>query len=159
MDGTPMTTETTFRTTPVTRSQRTTKSIARYIPTAGRVLLGLIFVVFGLNGFLNFLPRPTTVPEGAMAFAGALMKTGYFFPLLKGIEVIAGALLLSNRFVPLALAVIAPVVVNIFAFHAFLAPPGVGLAVVIVALEVYLAWSYRSTYRPMLAMRVTPGVD
>jgi hypothetical protein len=154
-----MTTETTFRTTPATRPQRTTKSIARHIPTAGRVLLGLIFVVFGLNGFLNFLPRPTTLPEGAVAFAGALMKTGYLFPLLKGTEVIVGALLLSNRFVPLALAVIAPVVINIFAFHAFLAPSGVGLAVLIVALEVYLAWSYRSAYRRMLAMRVTPGID
>lgn len=116
--------------------------------------MGLMFFVFGLNGFLNFLPQPSTpMPEGADAFGGALMKTGYMFPLIKGTEVLVGALLLSNRFVPLALALIAPVVVNIFAFHAVLAPSGVAVTVVVLALEVYLAWSYRSFYRPMLAMR------
>jgi uncharacterized membrane protein YphA (DoxX/SURF4 family) len=135
----------------------TTKRISRYLPTVGRVLLGLIFFVFGLNGFLNFLPQPSSVPEGALAFGGALFKTGYMFPLLKGTEVIVGALLLSNRFVPLALALVAPIVVNIFAFHAFLAPAGLGLAAVIVALEVSLAWAYRDVFRPMLAARVTAG--
>ena len=68
---------------------------------------------------------------------------------------IVGALLLSNRFVPLALALIAPVVVNIALVHAFLAPAGIGTGVVVLALEVYLAWSYRKAYRPMLAMRAT----
>ena len=110
------------------------------------------------SGFLSFLPQPSTpMPEGAVAFAGALMKTGYLFPLIMGTQVIVGALLLSNRFVPLALTLIAPIVVNIFAFHAFLAPSGVGLAAVVLALEVYLAWAYRKAYRPMLAMRTTPA--
>jgi uncharacterized membrane protein YphA (DoxX/SURF4 family) len=133
------------------------KGISRHLPTVGRVLLGLIFFVFGLNGFLNFLPQPSNEPEGALAFAGALFKTGYMFPLLKGTEVIVGALLLSNRFVPLALTVVAPIIVNIFAFHAFLAPAGLGLAVVIVGLEVSLAWTYREAFRPMLTSRVAPG--
>ncbi|QRO01409.1 DoxX family protein [Archangium violaceum] len=137
---------------------KTPKSIARHLPTAGRLLMGLMFFVFGLNGFLNFLPQPTTpIPEGALAFAGALGKTGYMFPLIKGTEVLAGVLLLSNRFVPLALALLAPVIVNIVAYHAFLAPEGTGMTVFILALEVYLAWSYRGVYRPMLAMRATPG--
>lgn len=136
----------------------TTQSLARYLPTAGRVLLGLIFFVTGLNGFLNFLPQPSTpLPAGAVAFAAALQQTGYLFPLLMGTQVIVGALLLSNRFVPLALALIAPIVVNILAFHVFLAPSGIGLAVVVAALEVYLTWAYRQAYRPMLAMRVTPS--
>ena len=82
-------------------SDRTiTNSIGHHLPTAGRILLGLTFFVFGLNGFLNFLPQQSNIPEGALAFAGALLKTGYMFPLLKSTEVIAGALLLSNRFVP-----------------------------------------------------------
>ena len=85
------------------------------------------------------------------------MKTGYLFQLVKVTEVIVGALLLLNRFVPLALALLAPVIVNIVAIHAFLAPSGVGMAVVILALELYLAWSYRSAFRPMLAARVGPG--
>jgi uncharacterized membrane protein YphA (DoxX/SURF4 family) len=136
----------------------TSKSLARHLPTAARLLMGLIFFVFGLNGFLNFLPQPATaMPEGAVAFGEALMKAGYMFPLIKGTEVIVGVLLLANRFVPLALALIAPVVVNIIAFHAILAPSGIAPAIVVLVLEVYLAWSYRAVYRPMLAMRATPG--
>lgn len=122
------------------------------IPTLARVLLGLVFFVFGLNGFLQFLPQPP-VPAPAGAFMGALAATGYFFPLLKGVEVVAGALLLANRFVPLALAVLAPVVVHIVAFHTFLAPGGLPIALLVLALELYLAWVYRRAFRPMLASR------
>lgn len=136
------------------------KWVTRYLPTATRVLMGLIFFVFGLNGFLNFLPQTSrAMPPAAVAFGGALMSTGYMLPLLKSIEVLVGISFLSNRFVPLALAVIAPVVVNIFAFHAFLAPSGLVLAGVLVALELYLAWSYRKVYRPMLSTRVVLGTD
>src|SRR5437868_5904386 len=85
--------------------------ISRYLPVAARTLLGLVFFVFGLNGFLHFIPQNGTPPEGAAAFAGALFKTGYMFPLLKGVEVLAGLSLLGNRFVPLALALLAPIVV------------------------------------------------
>jgi hypothetical protein len=127
------------------------------LPAVGRVVLGLVFFVFGLNGFLNFLPQPSTIPEGAMAFGGALMHTGYMFPLIKGTEVLAGILLLTNAFVPLALAVLAPIVINIVAFHAFLAREGLVVALVVLALEIALAWAYRNSYRSMLARRATPG--
>jgi len=123
------------------------------LPGAARLSLGVVFAVFGLNGFLHFLPTPSGTPEAALAFAGALVKTGYMFPLIKGTEVLVAALLLSNLFVPLALALIAPVIVNIVAFHAALAPSGLGLALVLLALELYLAWTYRAAYRPMLAAR------
>ena len=116
--------------------------------------MGLIFFVFGLNGFLNFIPPPPTpMPE----FVGALVNTGYMLPLIKGTEVVGGALLLVNRFVPLAVALLAPVVVNILAFHVFLAPSGVAIPIVILFLEIYIAWSYRSAFRPMLAMQANPG--
>jgi uncharacterized membrane protein YphA (DoxX/SURF4 family) len=118
-----------------------------------RILMGLIFFVFGLNGFLHFIPQPKTMPDGAMAFFGALMNTHYMLPLIMGTQVLCGALLLANRFVPLALALIAPVVVNIVAFHAFLEPAGLPMAAVVLALELYLAWAYRSAFRPMLAAR------
>jgi uncharacterized membrane protein YphA (DoxX/SURF4 family) len=151
-----MTTETILSSDSAER--HTTSSIARYFPTAGRVLLGLVFFVFGLNGFLNFLPQPSTpMPEGAVAFVGALVQSGYMLQLIAGVQVVAGALLLSNRFVPLALVLLAPVVVNILAFHAFLAPSGVGFAVVVLAMEVYLAWVYRQAYRSTLAMRAAPA--
>jgi uncharacterized membrane protein YphA (DoxX/SURF4 family) len=125
-------------------------------PLVIRLLLGLMFFVFGLNGFLNFLPQPQGIPAGAAAFGGALAATGYMFPLIKGTEVLAGLLLLSNRFVPLALVLLAPIVVNIVAFHLVLAPAGSAVALVALALELFLAWSYRDSYRSVLAARAVP---
>ena len=126
------------------------------LPTIARLGLGLAFLVFGLNGFLQFLPQPPM--SGAPAdFLGALFVTGYMFPLIKGTEVLAGALLLSNRFVPLALALLAPILVNIVAFHALLAGGGLGLPLVLLALEVALAYFYRDAFAPMLRARVEPA--
>ena len=125
------------------------------LPSAARLLMGVAFFVFGLNGFLHFLPQPPMSGPPAN-FAGALFATGYMFPLIKGTEVAASLLLLSNRYVPLALALLAPVLVNIVAFHAFLAPAGLVLPLVLLALELYLARSYRDTFAPMLQARNAP---
>ncbi|MBI3192182.1 MAG: DoxX family membrane protein [Pedosphaera parvula] len=134
------------------------KSFTRHVPTIARLLMGLMFLVFGLNGFLNFIPQPKDpMPEGAAAFAGALMKTGYMFPLVMGTQLLVGTLLLLNRFVPLALALIAPIIVGIVTFHIFLAPASIGPGIVVLVLELYLAWAYRNAFRPMLAMKTTPG--
>ena len=137
---------------------RKTKSFVRVLPHIVRILMGLMFFIFGLNGFLNFIPQPKTpMPEGAVAFAGALMKTGYMMQLVAGTQLIVGVLLLLNRFVPLALALIAPIIVGIMTFHIFLAPSSIGPGVVVLAMELYLAWAYRKAFRPMLAARATPG--
>lgn len=136
----------------------TARSVTRYLPAAARIVLGLIFLVMGLNGFLNFVPQPATpFPAAGLAFLSALIASGYMIPLVSGTQVIVAVLLLSNRFVPLAVALIAPVIVNIFAFHAFLVPSGVVIALLVAALEVYLAWTYRSAYLPMLAARIDPS--
>jgi uncharacterized membrane protein YphA (DoxX/SURF4 family) len=130
----------------------TPRRVAGYLVTAARIATGLLFVVFGLNGFFNFLPPPSgPVPQGAMEFAGALMKTGYMFPLIKGTEVLVGLLLVTNVWVPLALILLAPVLVNIVAFHAFLCPDGSGLSLALVAVSIILAWSHRSAFRPLFA--------
>ncbi len=132
-------------------------SFTRHLPAIARVLLGLPLVIFGLNAFLNFIPQPTTpLPEGAMAFAGALMKTGYMMPLIGITQLVVGVMLVTNRFVPLALALFAPFVVNSLAFHIFLERSGLPMAIVFAAFEFYLAWVYRRAYAPMLAARVTP---
>ena len=132
------------------------RALARYVPAIVRSLMGLLFLVCGLNGFLNFLPQPSTpLPEGALTFVGALMKSGYMFPLIMGTQVVVGGLLLVNRFVPLALVLIAPFIVNSIAFHVYLEPSGRGMAGVVLALEVYLAWSYRSAYRGLLVARAS----
>ena len=125
--------------------------------TAVRLLLGAIFTIFGLNGFLHFIPQPP--PAGlAAVFVGGLGASGYFFPLLKGTEVLVGLALLGNRFVPLALTVLAPIVVNIVAFHAFLAPSGIALPLVIVALGLYLAYTERAVFAPLLQARSSEAV-
>jgi uncharacterized membrane protein YphA (DoxX/SURF4 family) len=128
---------------------------ARYLPAIARILMGVIFFIFGLNGFLHFLSQPP-MPEAPRAFFGALMKTGYMVPLIFVTQTLVGVLLLLNRFVPLALALIAPVIVNIVLFHIFLAPAGLPLAIIVLVLELYLAWSYRGAFLPMLAGRVQP---
>jgi uncharacterized membrane protein YphA (DoxX/SURF4 family) len=127
-------------------------AIRRVLPTAARLFLGLVFTVFGLNFFLHFLPMPAAPPRAA-AFAGALFASGYLFPLLKATEVVAGLLLLGGLFVPLALAVLAPIVINIVGFHLFLEPSGLPLPLVVLVVEIYLANTYRAAFAPMLHLR------
>ena len=115
-----------------------------------RILLGLIFFVFGLNGLLMFMPMPE-LTEQAGALMGALAATGYFFPVLKITEIVAGALLLAGLFVPLALILLAPIVVQIFLFHIALEPGGMIMAIVIVVLEAYLGFVvYKDSFAGIL---------
>jgi hypothetical protein len=114
--------------------------------------------VFGLNLFFNFIPQPQKpMPEEVTAFVGALMSSGYMMPLIGTTQLIVGVLLLLNRFVPLALALLAPFLVNSVAFHVFLERSGLPMACVFLALELYLAWAYRNAFRSMLAAKVTPA--
>ena len=134
------------------------KSFPRHIPTVVRFLLGLPLVIFGLNMFFNFIPQPSTpMPEGAAAFAGALYKSGYMMQLIGVTQLVVGVMLVTNRFVPLALALFAPFMVNSIAFHVFLEPSGLIMAGIFMAMELYLAWVYRAAYRSMLAARVIPS--
>lgn len=126
-------------------------NVSRYISIASRVGLGLVFTVFGLNGFLGFLPPPE-VPAEAGAFLGALAATGYMFPLIKGTEVVAGLLLLSNRYVPLALTLLAPITLNILLFHSLLAP-ALALPLLLIAAQLYLAWVNRASFQGLLRAR------
>jgi uncharacterized membrane protein YphA (DoxX/SURF4 family) len=130
------------------------RSVARYALATARVLVGLLFLMSGLDGFLHFIPQPTApVSEGAVALGIAFMKSGYLMQLIAGTEAVVGALLVANRFVPLALVILAPVVVNIFAFHLFLAPSGLVLASIIAAVEIALAWQHRAAFRSVVAAR------
>jgi hypothetical protein len=133
------------------------KSPLRFLPPIARVLMGLMFFVFGLNGFFHFIPQPKdAMPEGVTALMGGFMASHYMMPLIFGTQTLVGFLLLVNCFVPLALALIAPVIVNIIAFHLFLMPSTIAPGIVVLILEIYLAWSYRRVYAPMLACKVKP---
>ena len=129
-------------------------SVRARIPAIARTLLGLAFVVFGLNYFLHFLPQPA-LPADAMAFGGALIA-GHIFAIIKPIEIAAGLALLANRFVPLALTLLAPIEIGILAFHVVFEPSGLPLIAILIALTIYLAWSYRAAFAPMLHARVEP---
>lgn len=131
-------------------------TVLRKLPAIARIVLGLVFFVFGLNGFLQFLPMPP-LPDAAGAYLGALVGA-QVLPLVKAIEVVAGLMLLASRFVPLALTLLAPIVINIVLFHGVLAPEGMAMPLVILALELYLAWAYRDSFRGVLQARAQPRV-
>ncbi|MDX8030614.1 hypothetical protein SK803_10355 [Lentzea sp. BCCO 10_0856] len=142
--------------TTVTAAPATRKiAVGRYATIITRVLIGLLFTTTGLNGFLNFMPAPdpSTMAPAGVAFTAALYATGYMLQLASGVQLVAGVLLVAGRFVPLALAILAPMVVNIFLIHVFLEPSGLGIAIFVVVAEIGLAWAYRDKFRPMLQAR------
>ena len=117
-----------------------------------RLLLGLIFLVLGLNGFLNFLSMGP-MPSGlAGQFIGALVLSHYFW-VVAALQVAGGALLLVNRFVPLALVLLGPVIVNIILYHLFLNPSGAALAIVVVILWGIVFYGYRQNFSGIFVQR------
>ena len=122
------------------------------IPIVSRSLLGIIFFGFGLNGFVQVVPPPLARGAAAVFICG-LMASRYFFPLLFMTYLFTGAALLVGRFVPLALAVLAPIIVNIAVMHLFVPSSGtqILLATLVTVLETYLAWYYRAAFRPLLS--------
>lgn len=119
------------------------------LPTIARILLGLIFTLSGFVGLFNLIPPPPDLPERMVTFMSGLVASGYFLTLLKGTEALCGLLLLSGYFVPLALVVLAPIVLNIFLVHVFIAPEGLPLAVILGGLEIYLAF-FSKAYSPVI---------
>lgn len=117
-----------------------------------RILLGLLFLVFGLNGFLHFIPMPP--PTGlAGQYMGALYVSHYLTVIFL-VQVIGGVLLLVNRFVPLALILLGPVLVNILLFHSLMAPAGLPLALVATVLWLVVFSSVRPAFAGVFAQRV-----
>jgi hypothetical protein len=120
--------------------------------TASRLLLGALLVFSVANALLAFAPQPP-LPAAAQAFLGGLFSAPYFFALLKGTELLVAIALLTNRFVPLALTVLAPITINIVLFHLALAPAGAAIAVVLLALHLYTAWTRRASFAGVLATK------
>jgi len=117
-----------------------------------RLLLGLIFFVLGLNGFLSFLsmgPMPTGL---AGQFIGALFQSHYLW-VVAGLQVAAGLLLLVNRFVPLALVLLGPVIVNILLYHLLLNPAGIGMAILVTILWFIVFYGHRQYFSGIFVQR------
>jgi putative oxidoreductase len=114
----------------------------KYAIIITRVLLGLVFAVFGSNAFLHFIPMPPMQGQ-AGAFIGALISSGYIY-VIALLQVVGGLLLLIGaRFVPLGLTLLGPVIVNIMLYHIFLDPSGLAMACVTSILALFLLWVYR----------------
>ena len=129
------------------------KSFTRFFPHIARVLMGLAFLAFGIMGFI--VKAPDNLPPDMKLINDALIKAGYM-AVASGSMALVGLLLLINRFVPLALALIAPILVGILTFHIATSPGAIVPGAILSALELYLAWSYRKAFCPMLAAKVTP---
>ena len=117
----------------------------RIVTLIARILLGLMFIVFGLNGFLNFLnmgPMPTGL---AGQFIGALIQSHYFW-VVAALQVIGGVLLLAKRYVPLGLVLLGPVIVNILLYHIFLNPAGMGMAIAVTVLWLIVFYDEREHF-------------
>src|SRR6201989_2741783 len=122
--------------------------------TVARYLAGVIFLVFGLNGFLHFIPLPP--PSGvAGQFMGALFVSHYL-TLIFALQVVGAGLLLANRYVPLALAILAPVIVNILSFHALMAPSGLPLALFVTVLWSAIFVDVRPAFSGLFQSRLQP---
>ena len=117
-----------------------------------QILFGGMFLFMGLNYFFHFVsPPPATIK--AKAFLQAMSMSGYFMEFVKIVEVVCGALLIARTFVPLALIVLAPVVVNILLLHIFLNPQGIPMGVVITGMQVFLMWVHRDYFINLLAIK------
>lgn len=113
------------------------------------VIYGLFWLIFGLNGFVHFFPIPEPAGEAGELMT-ALTRSGYIIPLVYGSEIAGGILLLSLRFVPLGLLILAPVVFNILLYDLFLNPKGLFIGIILTAIHALLLWRVRPAFYPIL---------
>jgi len=125
---------------------KTASTIARY-------LLGIVFLVFGLNGFFHFIPQPP--PTGLALQFFIAVSTSHFMAAVFAVQLIGGVLLLANRYVPLALVMLSAVIFNIVVFHLTMAPSGLPVALVVAVLWVLTFAGVRNAFNGLFQQRVT----
>jgi putative oxidoreductase len=124
----------------------------KIVSIVARLLLGLMFTVFGLNGFLHFIPSPAFPPGFLLDFFTAMVGSG-FYVMVFGVQLICGLLLLTNQYVPLAIVALAAVLVNILTFHATMNPQGFPTAIIALILWFLTAWPIRAQFAPIFARK------
>jgi hypothetical protein len=120
----------------------------KYISMVARILLGLVFVIFGLNHIHNFIPM--TLPTGQAGDFLIILVQSHFILLVAVLQVLGGLLLLFNRYVPLGLTLLGPIVVCIFLFNSLMAPSGLGIAAVIVVLYIIVLRHHKAAFQSLL---------
>jgi putative oxidoreductase len=114
------------------------------------ILFGLMFINSGLNKFFNYMPMPKDMPEEMMKAMGAFMQIGWLMPLVAVAEITGGILFMTNKFRALGAIIIFPVLVGILLTHIFIAPSGLPLALVFLAIEIWVIVENREKYLPMI---------
>jgi hypothetical protein len=128
------------------------ENFMRIVSAIARYLAGVIFLVFGLNGFLHFLPLP--LPDGVAGQFMGVLFVSHYLTVIFGVQVIGAVLLLTNRFVPLALAALGPVIVNILCFHVLMAPSGLPLALFVAVLWALIFVDVRPAFAGLFQSRL-----
>ena len=123
--------------------------------TIARYLLALVFTVFGLNGFFHFIPQPPPPEHLAVQFM-TVMSMSHYFVLVFAIQIAAGLLLFSGRYIPLALALLAPIIVNILLFHSLMNPEGIGAGALVAILWVVLFIRFRRAFAEIFRAKPSP---
>lgn len=114
--------------------------------TISRIILGFIYLVFGLDYFFKFIPYQPNHTGNVAAFKAGLMGVGYFYPMLKSIQIVGGISLLINRYAPFAAVVVFPISLNVFLYHTILVPSGWLMGVLLLVPNLFLGYAYRKYY-------------
>lgn len=114
-----------------------------------RVLLGAIYLVFGLDYFFHFIPYQPNHTGKVAAFKTALMNVGYFYPMIKSIQIAGGLSLLINRYAPFSAVVLFSISVNVFLYHTILVPSGWLMGVLLIGPNIFLGVAYWNYYKRM----------
>ncbi|MXV53134.1 DoxX family membrane protein [Pedobacter sp. HMF7647] len=118
-----------------------------------RVVLGLIYLIFGLDFFLHFIPYQPNHTGATAAFKSGLMAAGYFYPMMKFLQITGGISLLINRYAPFSAVVLFPISVNVFLFHTILVPSGWYMGVILLGTNLFLGYAYRTYYQSMFVRK------
>ena len=121
--------------------------------TISRIILGFIYLVFGLDYFFHFIPYEPNHTGKVAAFKAALMSVGYFYPMIKSIQIVGGLSLLLNRYAPFFAVVLFPISVNVFLYHTILVPSGWLMGVLLIVPNLFLGYAYRNYYRGMFVRK------
>ena len=123
------------------------------VVTISRIILGFIYLVFGLDYFFHFIPYEPNHTGKVAAFKAALMSVGYFYPMIKSIQIVGGLSLLINRYAPFFAVVLFPISLNVFLYHTILVPSGWLMGVLLIVPNLFLGYAYRNHYRGMFVRK------
>jgi putative oxidoreductase len=118
-----------------------------------RILLGFIYLVFGLDYFLHFIPYEPHHTGRVAAFKAGLIGVGYFYPMIKSIQIVGGIALLINLYAPFFAVVLFPISVNVFLYHTILVPSGWLMGVLLIVPNLFLGYAYRKYYSGMFVRK------